>query len=432
MRLKAIIVAMLLVSISSPVWATSHVNTQPQFAAMNARIARVEGLLNQNQGGTGLTGTQNWFNNVTVSGVLNVDAIASNRSGTDDFNYGNDYRATDAFYHEHGNDLRLADANVLLDAIINCWTSAHIGANFRAISDFDETSYHQKSFNMLARTLIISDFGVPILDEAYITAMNAYAPFYGRFGQQYVTFGDYNVYEAVPTFTQLLSETNQVAAVVGYNDPSSLGANIYAFRGLGHAESGNPYKAHRTLIQNFGATLSFGDVNIMGYKLGLGYLDNMADVAYISYNLTDHFGYEGFTDRVHAVSANAAFKQGPFDAGVQYVTALNKFSVNDVGHELSDTTGAEPWAATAGVGYSFNTMAWPSHFGVSYQQSGDAANIGSQGMPERRYQADFNVGVSKNTNVGITLFNDRDYDRNEGGSGRSSLTGVLRLGVDIV
>jgi hypothetical protein len=426
MKLKPIIAAMLLVGVSSPVLAAMATNamTQPQLDAMNARISRVEGLMNQNQAGTGLgvADTQNWFNSVTISGVLNVDALASNRTPNDDFNYTHDYRTVSMYDKEHSNNFRLADANVLVDAVINCWTSAHIGANFRALSNIDADSDH------LEHALVVSDFGLPIVDEAYITVMNAASPFYGRFGRQYVSFGDYSVYEAVPSLTQLLSETNQVAAVVGYSDPSTLGVNVYGFRGL----ESRRYGADRSLVENFGATLSFGDVDTMGYKVGLGYLNNMADVAYISNQLTNGFGQDGSSERVNAMSANAAFKSGPFDAAVKYVTALDEFNRNEIGHDLSNSSGAEPWAVTAGVGYSFNTMQWPARFGFSYQQSGDAANIGTQGMPERRYQADFNVGVSKNTNVGFTLFNDRDYDRSEGGSGRNALTGVLRLGVDIV
>lgn len=433
MRLKPIVASLLLLGLANSASAAMVAKSSAQIDAMNARMDRVEGLLNQNQGGTGLPAaqTQHWFNNVTISGVLNVDAITSNRSPTDDFNYGNGYRAVDMFGKDSSSNFRVADANVLMDAVINCWTSAHLGANMRDVTDFDESGYVKKNFDMLTHILIINDLGLPILDEAYITLMNGNAPFYGRFGRQYVTFGDYNVYEAVPTLTQLLSETNQVAAVVGYNDPSSLAANVYAFQGAPHFNP-NTYEADRTQVQTFGATLSFGDLSTMGYQFGIGYLSNMADVAYIAYNLNDHFGHEGFYDRVHALSANAAVKSGPYDANIKYVTALDEFNVADVAHELSSTEGAEPWAVSVGGGVAFNTMQWPARFGLSYQQSGDAANVGSQGMPERRYQADVNVGISKNTSIGVILFNDRDYDRNEGGSGKSSFTGVLRLGVNIV
>lgn len=438
MRLKRIIAAMLLIGVSSSAWAAlaSNANSDVQHDAMNARVSRVDGLLNQNQGGAGLGAAlmQNWFNSVTISGVLNVDAIASNRSVTDDFFYGPHrlnvfylpYRAVNMYNNDDtGNTFRLADANVLLDMTFNCWASAHLGVNFRALSNADADT------EILDHSLIISDFDLPIVDEVYITLMNENSPFYGRFGRQYLTFGDYNIYETVPTLTQLLSETNQMAIVAGYNDPSTFGVNIYAFNGLDH-DGAHFRDSDRTVVRNFGVSLSFGDVDTLGYKVGVGYLDNMADVAYIANQTQNWFDYEGYTDRVHALSANAAFKSGFFDANVKYVAALDDFNVNDIAHDLSNTQGASPWALSAGVGYAFNAMQWPARFGVSYQQSGDAASIGTQGMPERRYQAEFNIGVARNANVGITLFNDRDYDINEGGSGKNSFTGVLRLSVNVV
>lgn len=440
MKLKTILVALVLVGVSSPIWAAMVGSSQAQLDVMDARMSKVEGLLSQNQGGTGFSADSlhNWFSeNITVSGVVNVDAIASKRSAKDEyFYYRNDYRLVDPYTHDHAYDLLLADANVLVDASINSWTSAHLGANFRALSgiNYRIVDNVNSGEDRLGHALIVGDFDLPLLDEAYITVMNDNTPFYGRFGRQYITFGDYNIYEAVPSLTQLLSEINQVAAVVGYNDPSSLGFNVYAFRGMSHVKWTwiSPVDTDRTLIENYGATLSFGDLDTMGYKLGLGYLDNLADIAYLSSQILNYFNYGGFADRVHAYSANAAFKTGPYDASIKYVAALDHFNNVDVPHETSYVDGAQPKALSVNAGYAFNTLAWPSHVGVSYQHSIDAANIGNQGMPKHRYQADYNIGIAKNTNVGLTIVNDRDYNKTEAGSGRSNFVGLLRLGIDII
>ncbi len=58
-----------------------------------------------------------------------------------------------------------------------------------------------------------------------------------------------------------------------------------------------------------------------------------------------------------------------------------------------------------------------------------AVNVGSFGLPEYRVIAGYKVGVSKNTDLGVQVYWQEDYTESDGGTGRSSVTGLVRLGV---
>jgi len=411
MNLKPI-VASIILGLSGSAFAASHtmMASQNQLDAMKTNSYKMDSMLSQNQGGTGLSSaeTQNWFNNVTVGGKINLDFLASNHTSNGS---GNFYQGSST------NDLQLTDAALFFDVAINEWTKAHLSTNFRQGSV-------NANYSTLSNYLVERPSNLPLLDEAYITLMNcSQSPLYARIGRQYATFGNYDVYAAVPSFTQLLSETNEVALVGGYLDPSSFAANIYTFRGINKTSGSNPR------IQNYGATVAFGDVENMGFRVDLGYLDNMADVAYVSASSGLSSGY---TNRVRALSADAMVMSGPFDGNVKYVTALNRFTYANIANGGSTTNGAEPWAAGVDVGYNFNMMAHQSRVGLGYQQSGEATNVGALKLPQKRYQAEYTMDVSKNANVGFVVYHDQDYSTSHGGTNDAHTTGVVRLGVDLV
>ena len=128
-KLKPIVAAVLLGLVGAPAMAavvtstTTTVDTQTQLDVMKAKIGKMESILNQNQGGNGLTAgeTQDWFNNVTVSGLINVDALASNRTPD----------GTSRYVGDSSNEVSLSNASLFVDANINNWTKAHLGLNHR-------------------------------------------------------------------------------------------------------------------------------------------------------------------------------------------------------------------------------------------------------------------------------------------------------------
>jgi hypothetical protein len=402
MKLKPIVAGMLLGLAGAPVMAavvttTTTTATQTQLDTMKA--TKIENILNKNQGGNGLSAadTQNWFNNVTVSGLINVDAITSNRTPL----------ANNMYVGDSANEISLTDANLFVDTVVNNWTKVHLNAAHH--------NYGADSL-VLRDASLSNDFG---FDEAYVTIADfSQSPFYARLGKQFTTFGDYDVFAVVPSLTQLLTESNQNAAVVGFADASTFNADLFAFRGINKAGD------NRKRVQNYGANIGYGDLDVTGYKLNIGYLSSMADVSYLASNVGSTF-----EKRIPAWTANAGVKSGPFDASLKYVTAGRRFDSSELAY---DGKGAKPWAAGVDAGYSFCTMAHASRIGLSYQQSHEAVNVGTRGLPEKQYEAGYKVQVSPNTNLGFSVVHYRDYDTNHGGTDKANTTGVVRLGVNIV
>ncbi len=450
MKLKPIVASMFLLGlVSAPVLASADTDsdTQSQLDAMKAKIAKMEAMLDQNHSGTGLTSSPTWFNNITVSGLVNVDAAASNRTpgegntslnstqnGVKFFNGFNLYNNADS------SNINLTDAELFIDAQINDWTKAHLGFDFG--QEVGENNIDN---------LVLSEPQGPTLDEGYITIGNfSQSPVYFLAGREYVPFGNYDRYAIVPTLTQLLTETQETAVQLGVVDASGFNGAIYTFRGTNQTGEGFTDDNTRTRVENYGVNLGFGnsDTN-SGYNISLGYLANLADVNFVDAGLND-----GYTDQVGGLSASLSGNVAGFDAKLDYVTALRKFDTADSIYEDVNKDAAKPWAAGIDAGYSFLTMAHQSRFGLSYQQSGQAADLGPAilaneaqagvesavnygnfafgqfgGMPQRRYQAEYNVNLSPATDLGFVLYHDQDYSNFDLGSGSNATTGVVRLGV---
>jgi len=437
MKLKPIVASMFLLGLVSgtafaaTTTTTTTTTTQTQLDAMKAKIAKMEAVLDQNQGGTGLRTSSDWASKIAVSGLIDVDAIYSNRTPG---NRTNDLGVTtfSRYNDQQSSDLNLGNAFLFVDSQINDWTKAHAA--------LDLTYDHE--FGIENRSsLVLRDAHGPLLDEAYIKIANfTESPFYAKLGRQYIPFGDYDIYAVVPTLTQLLSESRKTAATVGMVDPSGFNGSLYTFRGINRVNRGPEGQNTSTRIENFGVNLGFANaIDNMGYKLGIGYLDNMADVNYIANtSLGSHtFGSAaGYTDRVNAISVNAGMNNGPFDASINYVAALKSFNKADL-YFKNPNDDAKPWAAAVNVGYSFPIVNnHPSRVSLGYQQSGEAANIGviggglaTGGMPEKRYQLDYKFEVSPNTDVTFVLLHDRDYDKSDSGTDDNATTGVVRFGV---
>ena len=448
MRLKPICASIMLLGLtmSGSAFAATHhhyvkkvvvqnqkVVIQDQLTAMQAQMNQMEQVINQNGGGTQsmggtslqskLANSSDWYNAITVSGLINADGIYSNRTSTLAFSPTAQGPAGSTFGTGDSSDLVLTNADLFVDAQINCWTKAHVGLNYENVP-----------------VNIVKDGTTTVLDEAYVTIGNfCENPFYFRAGKQYVNFGNYDRFAAVPTFTQLLSQTNAPAATVGFVDQGFYGS-IYGFRGLNRTNEFNPVTTFRPNtgsqnVNNAGANLGFQmQNNGSGFNLQASYLNNMADVDYVSESivnggLSSSQFFNNYVTRVGAMSLDATGNMGMFDAAAHYVSALGDFSRKDILANGSMTTGARPSAMTVGAGVTFGMMGYSSHFGLDYQHSWQAENVGLFGMPEARYEGTYNVNVSKNVNVGLDVFQDRRYDANHGGADQSATTGLLRLGV---
>lgn len=412
MTLKPIVAVLLLGLASSSAFAAtaSNAGTQAQLDAMKAKIAKMEAVLQQNQSG-GYQQADGWFNRITLSGEANVDGMLSNRSLVNDSTH-------------HSSDINLNNANLFVDFIASDWTKGHLSLAYqrRAPSfSYYPTNASGESFNV---------------DEAYVTIENfTKSPFFFMAGRQYVNFGDYTRYPMIPSLPQLLEQTRATAARVGFVDASGFNASASLFRGM----ADNAQYANTTRVQNFAVNAGFANqTDNLGYRLGVSYMNNLADAEFLGAATTFANGY---VNRVGGLSANASVNSGPFDAAVNYVTALQNFNRGNLAYYVNGNAsaerGAKPAAWSVDAGYSFMTLGHQSRFGLGYEGSKEASRVGFTqtgasspvGMPKTRYDAKYTVNISKYTDLGVQINYDRDYNQNDGGSGLNSLTGLVRLAV---
>lgn len=84
MKLKPILASLILLGLAAPaafasVAATPSASTQSQLDSMRAQLNKMEAVMNQNSAG-GFEQSSDWTSRITLSGLANVDAYASNTS----------------------------------------------------------------------------------------------------------------------------------------------------------------------------------------------------------------------------------------------------------------------------------------------------------------------------------------------------------------
>lgn len=263
------------------------------------------------------------------------------------------------------------------------------------------------------------------MEEAYLDVSNLKEyPFYFRAGKQFIPFGKYHRYPIIRTLPQQLSEAQAVAAQLGFVDNSGFYGALYIFNGVANNTNRNADD-----LNNYGAAIGYENLyHALGVNVGMGYLNNMADVGAIRNNLSVRY----YTWRVNGLSAHVDMLSGPFDFAVRYVTALRGFSPVDF--QYQDGRGmhnAKPSATSVAAGYRFQTMERDSKILVSYQRSRDAyntnASVNALKLPETRMSAGYGINILKNTIVAFEYDRDHDYSGRNGGTGSYSNAATLRL-----
>lgn len=412
--LKPIIASMMLAGVTFPVFAAD--DTQAQLDSMKAQLAKMEAVIKQNQSG-GFGQTQDWFKRITISGLVNADGYMGNKSFTSD---------------KSSSALVLNNANLFADVAVNEWTTGHLAFLYQD---------NNAAFNLHKNSKNSSD----ALDEAYVTIGNfAKSPIYFRAGREYVPFGTYDRFPLVLNPTQLLTETSGTAAQLGFVLPTGFYGSVYGIQGLQkNTDNG------RQRLKNAGANLGYAySTEQMGFKFDVGYINNMADVNFVSNSGISVSGLtssgfslpisnplsQGYTDRVGGLSVGADFRYSMFDFGARYVTALKRFNSKDISSldfnypPAANTQTPKPSAYGLTAGVTFPVMAHQSRFGLGYQHTKDSSRIGLVGVPQNRYYGEYAVNISKWTDIGLALVHDRNYSQGIMNGG-SSTTGIARLSV---
>lgn len=407
MNLKLVVTTMIVAgAVSANAFADQ--NVQAEMDAMQAQLAQLQASVSANSAGNNLT-SANWFNRISLSGLLNVDAMGSTG-----------YSPTD-YVSRNPSTISVSTAALYADADVSDWTKAHIGLVYGADNQtqfnlLQSGAHSSSSFNGNGSNVHV--------DEAYATIANlAKSPFYLKAGQQYLPFGSYTPFaDMTPSVTQVMSQVNDPAAVVGFVTNNGFNGSAYVLQGEAYNQDNGENK--RTAIQNYGASLGLNNTyNNVSYNGGLGFLSNLNDLDAMRYFNTS---YEA---RTPGLAANLGVKYSAFDLSGKWVGATKQFNASDLTY---DGNGAKPKAWNVDAGYSFPVLAHNSRAGLGYQGSSQAVSLvdgGSYHMPKTRYLADYTVNVSKYTDLGFELRHDIDYTVANGGTGKSTNTAAARLAV---
>lgn len=374
----------------------------------NAQI--IYDSMGQNSGRIGYF--PDWYNRIIFSGGINFDAHWGNLS------YG--------YQGENNQRLSLNDAFLNTTANVNEWTKAFLSLSYNSASGDNGKKQGEYSapYGRFLR-----------LEQAYITFSNFNCccwPIFVQLGKQYTDFGRYTIHPIERTMAQVLSESLQTSAKLGFIFPMGFHGQVYAF------DSPIRQFDHNQTSYIYGAALGYTQLcECLGYDVGVEWMSNLIGVNDVADSVIDFQTNNGlnpfitsstYRHSVAAVAAHADVNSGPFAFGVRYVTATQSFSPLDLSTVYLNNTfnGAKPWAADITAGYGFNAWCRNQNIYVGYQQSGNAVNIK---LPQNRWILGYGIDAWKNTTLGVEFGRDRDYGTGHGGTGNSSNTIGARAAV---
>lgn len=381
-----------------------------------------------------------WFQRLGFSGGINVDGHWGNR----DMGY----------MGENVRRISLNDAYLNMTALVNSWTKAFVSISYNNASDEEhhESHHSDHSFDHSGSPFASSITPFTIhhhhedrdgiyssvypnnklnLEQGYITIGNFdCTPFFVQLGKQFTDFGRYQIHPIERTMTQVLSESLQTQAKIGFITRMGINGSIYAFddslrkEGVGHTKT----------VYGLSIGLDQPDEQL-GYDIGFGYMSSMTGVNDVAFAVksfennafgADHVGtYEG---TVGAWNVYGDVNSGPFGISLRYTTAAHNFANTTLSTTLNTihSGGARPWAADVTGGYGFNCWGKSQNIYVGYQTSGNAVNLL---IPKSRWIAGYGIDVVRNTTLSAEYGHDKDYSSSNGGTGESSSTIGARAAV---
>ncbi|MDX1901522.1 MAG: LbtU family siderophore porin [Gammaproteobacteria bacterium] len=351
---------------------------------------------------------------ISFAGGLNFDAHWGNRN----INY----------QGRNNQRLSLNDAYLNIFGNVNEWTKAFMSISYGDPSDKDDG--YVKPNGEYSNVYTANGENKLTLEQGFIRISNFDVyPVYLQLGKQYSDFGRYTIHPITRSMTQVLSETLRTSAVLGFVVPMGFHGDIYAFDNpIREANSADVAVGHPHT--NYGAAIGYdapGDQ--LGWGVNVAYMYNMVgvnDVATVYTGTGIASAVNAYKNRVSAIALDGTINSGPFSLIGDYVTALQRFFVSEIPARLGSTSGAKPWAGNLQAGYGF--MAWSrnQNIYVGYQTSGDSVYFN---LPKSRWLIGWNADVWKNTNMGLEVGHDTDYNQTDGGTGRTANTVAFRAAV---
>lgn len=436
MKLKAVVASLVALGLSGPAWAIQPFFLDPsyQMDVMRYQVNKLDRILDRNQPGS-FDQPCGWTCRVNFSGWMNTDAYFANRPPVF-------WQFNPAFNPEEAidptstppnvltlptsgraSDLLLNNANLFVDARVNNWVTANMSMVHSGLSGIPGST---GPYNIANSLFVNHPLHRTLLDTAYATIGNFQAsPLYFRIGKEYIPFGNYDPYGFVTAEnpTQLLTEITAPAAQLGFVIPSGLYGSLYTLAGLPKISDAGTTRR----IQNGGADLGWGWKwrDCGRFDINTGYIANIADSNFLSSYYLNSL-VEGTTvpglpnTKVPAWNVNADMAFGPFDVNGHYVAATrglanpfflsgNSSPGNPVLESPPENLG-KPTAWGLEAGLTFPVMAHQSRFALGYQKTTHLATF----LPQRRIYADYMVNLAKWFDIGIAVFQNKDYGFGEG------------------
>jgi len=226
-------------------------------------------------------------------------------------------------------------------------------------------------------------------------------PFYAIIGQTYMPFGNYDTSMISDPLTLVIGEAREKGIQLGYVK-KNINLNAYIFSGeIDRSDEDET-------LNSFGASVSYTK-KYYGNKLkmGAGYISNIGDSDTLQEIISK-------TNRVPGFSAYAKVDRGSFGFIAEYVTALDDFYAPNPDNAA---LGTRPSAYNVELGFRFGSFTKTSIISLGYQGTDDSVLIG---LPKQRLLTAYRMYKVSNINLSFEYVYDRDYEVNEGGTGRNA------------
>lgn len=356
-----------------------------------------------------------WYNRIGVSGGINFD-------------FGKWVKNRGNYQGENYRHFALNDAYLNVFANVNDWTRANLSLSY------SNTTKVRKHF--FGYSSVYSDNRLS-LEQGYFTIGNFdCSPFFLQFGKQFTDFSRYEIHPITRSLTQVLSESLQTEAKIGFLVPMGFHGAVYTFddplNNNNHHHNGyvlqNHHHNHSKGSQHvdWGVALGYDHpCECLGYDIGLGYVNSMTAAQDVAHAVSIFNGSKTIHRRVGAAAFYGDVNSGPFSLGVRYTTAVSHFDRRDLPSNLSfrglndfdfgfgfgrrhhHRDGARPWAAGVQAGYAYNAWCKNQNVFLGYQTSSQAAAIG---IPKNRWLLGYGIDVCKNTGFGLEWDHDKSYN----------------------
>lgn len=458
MKLKVVIATLIALGLNTPLFAVGlyDLDAPYQQDVLREQINKLDLLLDQNQPG-GFDQPCGWTCRINVSGWINTDAYLANRPPV--FSILNPAASVPLlisglplFFPTNGraSDLILNNANLFFDARINNWVTANASLVYSSLTVIPGS----QGFYGIANSLFVyhpvpsGNIVTRSIDTAYATIGNFQtSPVYFRVGKEYVPFGQYDPYAFVQSEnpTQLITEINAPTAQLGFILPNGFYGSAYTF--AGNPKISDAGSTRR--IQNGGIDLGYKfDNSDTRFNIDVGYIANIADssllVSYYTNSIIESTLVPGLPmQKTPAYDVNAELTFGPFDINGHYIAAnrnLEKALFLGISPPLLSPAFLDKpkvWGFEAG--FTFPVMMRQSRLAIGYQATRHLPGF----LPKQRIYADCIFNLAKWFDLGIALFQDKDYNAGEGdvvldrlnifhesvGTGNKSTVGQLRTSI---